>query len=262
MDDSAPKQQRPRLSLVIIAKNEADRIGDLLQSCPIADEVLVVDSGSTDGTVDVARSFGARVIHQEWLGYVAQKQMAMETASSEWILSMDADEALSQESVAEILRALENVEPEVQAFSMPRMSRYLNRWIKHGGWYPDRKVRLIRRGSGLWAGDALHDRLEVNGRVERLQHPILHYVYRDISDQVKTINNFSTVDVHYRGMRGPGYVVLGLLHAVGKFLECAVWKLGLLDGIPGLIIAVNSAFYVFLKHAKSWELSLPRDERK
>jgi len=260
MNGTVSTPQTPRLSLVVIAKDEADRIGALLQSCNIADELIVVDSGSIDTTVDVARSFGARVIHQDWLGYVAQKQMAMEAASGDWVLSLDADEALSEELASEVVAALENAAPQINGFSMPRLSRYLNRWIRHGGWYPDRKVRLVRKGAGRWVGDGLHEWLEVTGQVQPLQHPILHYVYRDISDQVRTINRFSTVNAQSRGMRSPGYVGLGVLHAVGKFLECAVWKLGLLDGIPGLIIAVNSAFYVFLKHAKSWELSLPEDE--
>jgi len=260
MNDTASTPQRSRLSLVVIARDEADRIGATLQSCHIADELIVVDSGSTDSTVNVARSFGARVVLQDWLGYVAQKQMAMESASADWILSLDADETLSEELAKEVVAALENASSQVNGFSMPRLSRYLNRWIRHGGWYPDRKVRLVRKGAGRWAGDDLHEWLEVTGQVQPLQHPILHYVYRDISDQVRTINRFSTVHAQSRGMRSPGYVALGVLHAVGKFLECAVWKLGLLDGVPGLIIAVNSAFYVFLKHAKSWELSLWEDE--
>ena len=219
-----------------------------------------MDSGSTDATVDIANSLGARVIHQDWLGYVAQKQVALEAASGEWILSLDADEALSADSAREISTALENTGPGVNGFSMPRLSRYFNRWIRHGGWYPDRKVRLVRRGAGQWVGDGLHEWLQVTGQVQRLEHPILHYVYRDISDQLRTINRFSTIAAERRGVRSPAYVTLGLLHAAAKFFECAIWKLGLLDGIPGLVIAVNSAFYVFLKHAKSWELGLPGDQ--
>jgi hypothetical protein len=113
---------------------------------------------------------------------------------------------------------------------------------------------------GRWTGDDLHEWLDVPAKVQELRHPILHHVYRDISDQIRTINRFSTVHADFHGLRSPGYVVLGLFHAAVKFLECAVWKLGLLDGIPGLIIAVNSAFYVFLRHAKSWEKSLPEED--
>jgi glycosyltransferase involved in cell wall biosynthesis len=246
------------LSLVVITKNEADRIGKLLKSANIADEIVVVDSGSTDNTVDICRSNGARVIHQEWLGYVAQKQFAMDEAQGQWILNLDADEVVSTDSASEILQAIRSAGPAVHGFSMPRMSWYLNRWIRHGGWYPDRKLRLVRRGQAKWSGDGLHERLEVSGEVQKLNEPLLHYVYRDISDQVETVNRFSSVTAdHRKRPASSGYLLLGLFHAIGKFLECAVWKLGFLDGLPGLVIAVNSAFYVFLKHAKAWEKGLP-----
>lgn len=248
------------LSVAVITQNEADRIGRLLRSAEFADEVVVVDSGSTDETVEICRSKGARVIHHEWMGYARQKQFAMEMATGEWILSIDADEALSDQSATEILLAVRNAGPGVNGFSIPRLSRYLNRWIRHGGWYPDRKIRLVRKGCARWVGDGLHERLEVDGAVEELRHPLLHYVYRDIADQVKTINRFSTLTADDRRRAGSrGYLLFGLLHALGKFLECAVWKRGLLDGIPGLIIAVNSSFYVFLKHAKAWEKGLVKD---
>jgi glycosyltransferase involved in cell wall biosynthesis len=248
------------LTLAIIALNEADRIRTAIDSCKsIAHEIVVVDSGSTDGTVDIAASLGARVIHQPWLGYVKQKQLALEAASGDWVLNLDADEALSEESCREIVAAINAAPSHVHAFSMPRLSRYLNRWIRHGGWFPDRKVRLVRRGTARWVGDVLHERLEVHGTVAELQAPILHYVYRDIFDQVKTINRFSEVEADNRGVRSGAYVITGVFHSLGKFLECAVWKLGVLDGIPGLIIAMNSAFYVFLKHAKAWEKGLPKN---
>jgi glycosyltransferase involved in cell wall biosynthesis len=245
---------KPLLSVAIIARDEADRIPRLLSTLSPSDEVVVVDSGSTDGTVDLCRSWGAGVIHHEWMGYPAQKQYAMECTSGEWILNLDADEALSPESYSEILAAIAEASPDVNGFSMPRLSRYLGRWIRHGGWYPDRKVRLVRRDFARWVGANLHERLEVSGTVRELSHPLLHYVYRDISDQVRTINRFSSVTAEDRSVPGSkAYVLLGVLHALGKFLECAVWKLGILDGIPGIVIAVNSSFYVFLKHAKAWE---------
>jgi hypothetical protein len=186
----------------------------------------------------------------------------MEQTTGEWVLNLDADEFLSPGLAGEMLAAVRNAPPGVAGFSLPRLSRYLNRWIRHGGWYPDRKVRLVRKRCGQWTGDGIHEKLEVNGKVEQLQNPLLHYVYRDVSDQVKTINGFSTVFAEHRGSSGSGwYLILGLFHAVGKFLECAVWKAGLLDGLPGLVIAVNSSFYVFLKHAKAWEKSLPAEKK-
>ena len=260
MTDSTHSHDTPLLSLVVIAKNEADRISTLLESSGVCDEVVVVDSGSTDATPEICRVAGARVVFHEWTGYVRQKQIALDMAQGEWILNLDADEALSRESQEEILCAIRTAEPDVNGFSMPRLSRYLNRWIYHGGWYPDRKVRLVRRGRGHWVGDALHEKLDVSGRIEELKHPFLHFVYRNITDQVETVNRFSTVTAEHRSKAASAwYVWLGVLHAMGKFLECAVWKLGILDGIPGIVIAMNSAFYVFLKHAKAWEKGLEPD---
>jgi glycosyltransferase involved in cell wall biosynthesis len=245
------------LSVVVITKNEADRIGALLKSVSFTDEIIVVDSGSTDATIEICRNSGVRVEHQEWLGYVGQKQYAMELASGEWILNLDADEIVSDQLAQEIRSAIENCDDQVTGYSMPRLSRYLDRWIKHGGWYPDRKLRLVRKGTAQWTGNDLHELLQTSGKVGTLNNPLLHYVYRDIFDQVSTINRFSDIIADSRVKPASNlYVILGIFHAIGKFLECAVWKLGFLDGIPGLIIALNSSFYIFLKHAKSWEKSL------
>ena len=261
METSRQSTSRPLLTVAVIAKNEADRIGRLLETVHFADEVLVVDSGSSDRTPEICRNAGAEVVVHEWEGYARQKQFALEQARGEWILNLDADEALSEDSQAEILAALESASSEVAGFSMPRLSRYLGRWIRHGGWYPDRKVRLVRRGCGLWLGEGIHEKLEVSGRVQQLEKPILHYVYRDIADQVETINRFSAVAANHSGKLGSRLDLLwGVVHALGKFLECAIWKLGLLDGMPGLVIAVNSSFYVFLRHAKSWEKGLTQED--
>ena len=248
--------KKSKISLSIIAKNEADRIGRLIKSVRFADEVLVVDSGSTDGTQEVCKKLEAKVVFHEWAGYAAQKQFAMDCTTSEWILNLDADEEILDSLAKEIQHAIKNVGPDVSAFSMPRLSRYLGKWIKHGGWYPDRKVRLVRRGKGMWKGDGLHEQLIVSGKIEQLSEPILHHVYRNISDHVATINRFSDIYSAYRGSTGSWFVLAGTVHALGKFVECYLWKLGFLDGIPGLVIAMNSAWYVFLKHAKAWEAGL------
>lgn len=248
--------KKSKISIAIIAKNEADRIGRLIKSVKFADEVLVVDSGSIDGTQELCKKLGAKVVFHEWAGYAVQKQFAMEHTSSEWILNLDADEEISDSLAEEMQHAIINAGPDVSAFSMPRLSRYLGKWIKHGGWYPDRKVRLVRRGKGRWKGEGLHEQLIVNGKIERLSEPILHHVYRNISDHVATINRFSDTYSVDRGPKGGWFVLAGTVHALGKFAECYLWKLGFLDGIPGLVIAMNSAWYVFLKHAKSWESGL------
>lgn len=252
-------ERSPTLSVAIITLNEEDRIENLLQSVSFAKDIVVVDSGSTDRTIEICERFGVRLYHNDWKGYSNQKQFAMGLTKGDWILSLDADEVISDEGREEILRSIATADPIVNGFSFPRLSRYLNRWIRHGGWFPDRKVRLVRRDTGCWSGDSLHEKLEVSGRVENLVNPILHYVYRDISDQINTINHFSSTFASEKHSCYPRFcVIFGIVHAIGKFLECAVWKLGILDGIPGMIIAMNSAFYIFLKHAKRWERSKKR----
>lgn len=247
-----------RISIAVITKNEEDRIGRLLESVTFADEIVVVDSGSDDKTLEICKTYGAQIFHQDWLGYVGQKQRALDLTTGDWILSLDADEVIPDATRMEIIAALStNPSCDASGFSFPRLSWYLNRWIRHGGWFPDRKVRMVRRGFGRWVGDSLHERLEVSGKVAPLTNTIQHFVYRDIFDQIRTINSFSSTFASTKRSRFPGlYLVLGLFHAVAKFLECAIWKLGLLDGAAGLIIAVNSAFYVFLKHAKVWEIDI------
>jgi glycosyltransferase involved in cell wall biosynthesis len=244
------------ISVVVITLNEADRISALLKSAAFAHEVIVVDSGSTDGTQEICGSHGARVVTHPWQGFAVQKQFAMDLASSEWILNLDADERISGPLAAEIQEAIQNAPPEICGFSMPRLSRYLGEWIRHGGWYPDRKIRLIRKGSGQWKGSSLHEKLEVSGKIQPLSGPILHEVYRNIGDQVKTINRFSDVFAQAHPPTGAWFVAAGVFHALGKFAECYFWKLGILDGVAGLVIAMNSAWYVFLKHAKVWEKGL------
>ena len=248
------------ISVVVITLNEADRIPALLKSTAFADEVIVVDSGSTDGTQDICRAGGARLVTHPWQGFAGQKQFAMELASCEWVLNLDADERISADLAAELQETIPGAPPDVCGFSMPRLSRYLGTWIRHGGWYPDRKIRLVRKGSGQWEGSGLHEKLTVSGKIQPLAGPILHEVYRNISDQVMTINRFSDVYAGEHDATGAWFTVAGVFHALGKFAECYLWKMGALDGIAGLIIAMNSSWYVFLKHAKVWEKRLKDKE--
>lgn len=242
-----------QISIVVIAKNEADRIGHLLNHCEFAHEVIVVDSGSTDETVALCESKNAKVIHHPWQGYADQKQFAMEQAKCPWILNLDADEYVPDELAQEIQSAVASAPPAVAAYSMPRLSYYLGRWIRHGGWYPDRKVRLMRKGAGHWTGDGIHEKLVIDGESMELSNPLHHLVYRNIADQIKTVNSFSDVYARHRKKAGPLFLAAGIPHTFGKFFECFIWKRGFLDGWAGLVIAMISSGYIFLKHAKAWE---------
>ena len=245
---------RPAIAAVVITLDEEDRIGDCLASLAWADEVLVVDSGSADRTVAIAREHGARVVERPWPGYAAQKNFALGQVSADWVLSVDADERVTPELAGQ-LRALAATAPDaVAGASVARRTWYLGRWIRHGGWYPDRKVRLVRRGRGRWQGGPVHERLVVDGEVRALAGDLLHFTYRGIADHLRTIDRFTTESARGMAERGAPGAVLGMLVTPPlKFLKMYVLKAGFLDGAAGFVVAVLGSYYVFLKYAKLWE---------
>lgn len=254
--DSKPAFQsstRLSLSLVIITLNEEKNIERCIRSVPFASEVIVVDSFSRDRTAEIAASLGAKVLAREFMGYREQKQFALEQATQEWVLSLDADEALSVELQYEIPLLLHR--PEVDGFRIPRCSFHLNRWIRHGGWYPDYQSRLFRRQSGSWAGGQVHEHVQIQGRIETLTHDLQHFVFTDLEDQIDTNNEFSTLGALELQKKGERFSALKLVfRPLGKFLECYVWKKGFLDGVPGFVIALGAAQSLFFKYSKLWEL--------
>ena len=246
---------RPTLAVCVIALNEEDRIGDCLASVSFADEILLVDSGSTDRTVAIARELGARVVVRDWPGYAAQKNFALGQVAADWVLSIDADERVSPELAAEIRALLAAAPAGLAGASVPRRTWYLGRWIRHGGWYPDRKVRLVRRGRGRWEGEHIHERLGVDGAVRALGGDLLHFTYRGIADHLQTIDRFTTEAARGMAARRRRWAALGMLvNPPLKFLKMYLLKAGFLDGLPGLVVAVLGSYYVFLKYAKLWEL--------
>lgn len=244
---------RPTVSAVVICGNEESNIADCLESVKWCDEIVVVDSESRDRTAEIARRYTDKVIVRPWPGYVAQKNFALEQATKDWVLSLDADERCTPELRSAIESALASPDG-VAGFRVRRHVFYLGRWINHGGWYPDRKVRLVRRGQAKWTGIDPHDKLEATGPVKDLDADLTHYTYRDFSHQLRTIDRFSDVVVAEWMKEGRRPSLLKLLfHPPVKFLECWIWKLGFLDGWAGLVIAAASAFYVFSKHVKHRE---------
>jgi glycosyltransferase involved in cell wall biosynthesis len=255
---------KPTLSVTIITLNEEQNIGRAIQSVKWADEILVVDSGSTDRTVEIARHGGAKVITNAWPGYGQQKNFAQSQAAHDWVLNIDADEEVPAELATEIQQKLADVEAgrsKASAFYCPRKTFYLGRWIRHGGWYPNHLVRLANRKAARWSEPNLHEALETEGTVEGLRAPLHHYTFSSIQDQVLTnlkYSHYGSLDLKRKGKEGS--LPLLLLKPIGKFLETFLVKRGFLDGLPGLIISVNAAHSMFLKYAYLLEPELTRDD--
>jgi glycosyltransferase involved in cell wall biosynthesis len=240
------------LSLVIITLNEEANIARCLKSVPFAAEYILVDSLSTDRTVEIAKSLGARVETRPFTGYRDQKQYALSLATGPWVLSLDADEALSPELAIEIQEVLKN--PTHEGYRIPRCSYHLGRWIRHGGWYPDYQNRLFKKEKSSWQGGHVHEYMEIKGSIGTLKHDLYHYVFRDLEDQIDTNNEFSTLGAQELVRQSRPFSTLKLVFKpLGKFIECYIWKRGFLDGPAGFIIALGAAQSLFLKYAKHWE---------
>jgi glycosyltransferase involved in cell wall biosynthesis len=247
-----------RISACIIARDEADRIGPCLDSVAFCDEILVLDSGSTDGTQDLCRAAGARLVETDWPGWVAQKNRAVDAARHDWILSLDADERVDAELRAAVERLRAGAladEAAPRAFEVTRKVFYLGRWILHGGWYPEWRIRLFHRGHARWGGIDPHDRVEARGRVGRIRAGNLeHFTYRSMEDHLRQMILFTgeaARQMHARGRRA--HLADLLLRPAWRFFHVYVLRLGFLDGMPGFLVARLGATFTFLKYARLWE---------
>ena len=244
------------ISATVITFNEEDNIAAALESLAWADEIIVVDSESTDRTVEIARRFTDRIYVRAWPGYSAQKNFAARQASFDWIFSLDADERVSEGLASELKKLKRETEPAVAAFEMPRLTFYLGRWIRHSGWYPDHKVRLYNRKAASFEGEFVHESVKVNGRTERLSGDILHYTVRNASDHHQRIDRYTTLAARELYQKGKRSTRLSLLISpASAFLRSYIIKLGFLDGAEGVAIARFAAHYVFLKNLKLWEMN-------
>lgn len=244
-----------KLSFTVITYNEADNIAGCLESIKWADEIIVVDSFSTDRTVEIAENYTGKIFRVQWQGHVKQKQFALDQTTGDWVLSLDADERLSPEAAVEVANILKHPETEANGFTFPRQSFYLGKWINFCGWYPDRKLRLVRNGKAKWTGQDPHDKLVAEGVTAHLNGRILHYVYRNISHQLSTVDAFSRISAEQWMKQGKKpNLFLMLVKPPLRFLEVYLWKQGFRDGMAGLIISVITSYYTFLKFAKLWEL--------
>jgi glycosyltransferase involved in cell wall biosynthesis len=240
-----------KISATIITYNEERNLLRAIESLRCADEILVVDSGSSDRTIEIAEKLGAKIIDSPWPGYAAQKNLAAERAENDWILSLDADESLSEALEAEIWHIKKNG-PQFDAYTMPRQARYLGRWIKHSGWYPDRKIRLYHRGKATWAGDFVHESVKVDGSLGHLEGNLLHFTCDSLSEHLKTMDRYTTLAAEQ--LVGSGTKVTWgrlIFEPPWTFFNTYVLKAGFLDGVEGLAIANMAALYNFLKYAKA-----------
>ncbi|TAM82688.1 MAG: glycosyltransferase family 2 protein [Acidobacteria bacterium] len=242
------------ISATIITRNEAAHIARAIRSLDCADEILVVDSGSTDDTVKIAAALGARTVTHSWEGFAAQKNFAVRKASHDWVLSLDADEELNDEARAAI-REWKQLTPRVGAYCLARRARYLGRWILHSGWYPDRKIRLFHRGRARWAGDYVHESVVADGPVETLNGEILHYTCDSLADHRKRIDFYTGLAAQEMIDRGQhaGFAQR-MLAPPWVFFHTYIFRLGVLDGAPGFLIAWMAARYVRRKYARLAEL--------
>jgi glycosyltransferase involved in cell wall biosynthesis len=238
------------LSVAVVTLNEEERLRACLESVVWADEIVVVDAGSSDKTMAIAREFTDRALFRAWEGYGAQKNFAVGQCRGDWILSLDADERVSDALREEIRAALVSGGPEV-GFYLPRQNLFQGRWVRHGGLYPDWQLRLFRRGRGAFVERAVHESVRVDGPAGRMRAPLVHESYRSIGDAVARLNRYSDLAATELALAGQGGRLVDLLmRPVWRFVSMYLLRAGFLDGWRGLVLAGLHAHYVFLRAAK------------
>lgn len=245
-----------KLSVAIITFNEEKNIGRTLESVKWADEIVVVDSGSTDGTVAICREYTDKIIHQDWLGFAGQKNLAIERTTGKWVLSLDADEPVEPMLASEI-RDIISSPGAHDGYLIPRKTFFLGKLVRHGGWYPDYNLRLFRKGRGWFEERAVHESLKIEGTTGRTNYAILHYAYPDLVSYMSSIDKYSSLAVNVMAGKGISSFKAGWVNILGRPLFTFIFKyffrLGFLDGKHGLVLNLYHSYYVFAKYAKAWE---------
>lgn len=242
-----------RISAILITRNERRNIAACLAGLDWVDEIIVVDQGSTDGTTEIARELGAKVsVTADWPGFGPQKNRALDLAQGEWVFSIDADERVTAALAAEIQAAVRRADAP-DAFSLPRLSSFCGQFMRHGGWYPDRVVRLFRRGKARFSDDLVHESVLVQGKVGRLNNDLLHISYRSLDDVLEKMNRYSSAGAAKLAARGRS---ASLSTAIGKslwaFFRTYVLRRGFLDGRLGLVLACSVAHETWYRYLKLW----------
>lgn len=245
---------REPFSAVIITLNAAHQLEACLRSVAFADEVLVVDSGSTDGTVELAQAQDARVLHQDWLGYGAQKRYAVEQAAHHWVLCVDADERVSPALRAAIEQVMQK--PAVSGYDMPRCNRFMGRWLKHGEGYPDRSLRLFDRRDGQWSTDPVHEKVELREPPGKLKGDLLHESAEDLGAYLDKQNRYTTLQAQRLFAEGRRASLAQVaLSPLLRFVKFYVFRLGFLDGVAGLVHIAIGCHNSMMKYAKLMDLT-------
>ncbi len=255
------------LSVVLITYNEETNIRRTLESVlPLVrpregepesgGEIIVVDNGSSDRTVEIARELGAKVFVEEWKGFAAQKNSAIAKATGDWILSLDADEAVEPELAQEIFATLQP-EQTLTGYWIPRKNLFLGRWIKRAGFWPDPKLRLFRRGKGRFIDRPVHEVMEVDGPTGKLQNALIHDAYPSLTGYIATMNKYSSLGAELAASKGhSGFSFMNIvLRPIATFISMYLLRLGFLDGREGLLLCLYHSVYVSWKYAKAWEIS-------
>ena len=240
----------PTLGIAIITKNAAAHLNDCLKAVAWADRIVILDSGSSDHTLDIARQYGA-AIHQtaDWPGFGPQKNRCLDLLDTDWILALDADEVLTPELAEEIRAAIAN--PQADVYALPRLSNYCGRWMRHSGWYPDFVPRLFKRGSARYSDDLVHERLTFTGSAARLKHELLHYSFDDLDQVLAKVNSYSSAGARQRQQREQrASLGKAIVSGLVAFFRTYVLRRGFLDGREGFILAVSNAEGTYYRHLK------------
>ena len=241
----------PKLSAIIITKNEAANIRACLESVAWADEIIVVDSGSSDATTEICRNFGARVYLHDWSGFGAQKNRALGYAAHDWVFSIDADERITPELRTAIEAVLRDETDTCAAYRVSRLSSYCGRFMRHSGWYPDPIVRLFKRNAARFSDDLVHERLLVEGRIGQLGGELLHYAFADADEVLRKVNHYSSAGAAMLQQRGRQTTLTGaVLRGLWSFVRSYFLRAGFLDGREGFMLAVSNAEGTYYRYIK------------
>ncbi len=246
----------PTLSVILITRNEEANLADCLASLEgIAQQIVVVDTNSSDRTLEIAKSYGAAIAQPpDWPGFGPQKNRALDLATGEWVLSLDADERLTPALKSEIVTAIHH-SAHVDCFAIPRLSWYCGRFIRHSGWNPDYVDRLFKRGSARFSDDLVHERLIPSGQVAKLENPMLHYSFMNYSQVLQKIDHYSTASAQQAFARGKRSTpIKAMLHGLWAFIRTYFLRAGFLDGYQGLTLAISNAEGSYYRYIKIWLL--------